>query len=264
MSTWIKLHDNFATNLKVLAAGEDAAWLYVCGLLYCSANLTDGFIPTPALRQLTAKRDVKHLAKVLTREGLWTETAHGWEVHDYLKVQRSRAQVEDEREKTRNRVARSRSRNAVTNAVSTGEVTPPEAEAETETEKQQQASPAHSRRALLEAAAVIIGERAGARPTSQNPAKVAAAVARGVITDRHQDAYQLITSNPAITPTELAEALEPTTPATTQRPEPYNPASNMRDAADITADRPPIDPEINRNGAAKARAVFGPQTQADP
>lgn len=136
MTTWIKLHDNFRTNPKVLRAGEDAAWLYVCGLLYCSANLTDGEIPTPALRTLTEKRDARTLAKVLVREGLWKETPTGWLVHDYLEVQRSRAQVEGEREKARQRQARSRKSHAVTspvtNGVSHAHVTPPETDTETD------------------------------------------------------------------------------------------------------------------------------------
>lgn len=108
MSTWIKLHDNFWENPKVLSAGEDAALLYVQGLSYCSRNLTDGAIPTPALRNLTAKKDARTLARCLVREGLWIETATGWQVHDYLMVQRSRMQVEAEREKARQRQARAR------------------------------------------------------------------------------------------------------------------------------------------------------------
>ena len=138
MSTWIKLHDNFATNLKVLAAGEDAAWVYVSGLLFCSANETDGKIPTAALRTITAKRDAKTLARILVREGLWIETAGGWEVHDYLKHQRSKAQIEAEREATRKRAAKhraSRSSNAVTDTVTNGDVTASETEAETDTEQ---------------------------------------------------------------------------------------------------------------------------------
>jgi hypothetical protein len=130
VSTWIKLHDNFATNLKVLAAGEDAAWLYVCGLLYCSANLTDGIIPTPALRTLTAKKDARTLARILVREGLWVETSQGWEVHEYLLHQRSKEQIVKEREGTRNRVAAYRERKR--NGVGNGHVTAPETEAETD------------------------------------------------------------------------------------------------------------------------------------
>jgi hypothetical protein len=130
VSTWIKLHDNLTGNPKILAAGEDAAWLYVCGLCYCSSNLTDGRIPTRALRMLTAKKDARTLAKALCREGLWVETAHGWEVHEYLLHQRSKAQILKEREGTRNRVAafRERKRNGAGNA----SVTQPETEAETD------------------------------------------------------------------------------------------------------------------------------------
>lgn len=134
MTTWIKLHNNFFRNPKVLAAGEDAALLYIQGLVYCSDSETDGAIPTPALRMLTARKDVRTLAKALVREGLWTETATGWLVHDYLKVQRSKAQIEAEREATRTRVARHRSRsgNADTATVTNGDVTAPDTETDTD------------------------------------------------------------------------------------------------------------------------------------
>jgi hypothetical protein len=136
VSTWIKLHDNFWRNPKILAAGEDAGTLYVQGLCYCSDGLTDGRIPTAALRTLTAKKDARTLARILVREGLWLETATGWEVHDYLAVQRSRAQVESERQKARDRKARSRSGHAVTPPVTDGgshaHVTQPETETETD------------------------------------------------------------------------------------------------------------------------------------
>lgn len=136
MSTWIKLHDNFWRNPKILAAGEDAGTLYVQGLCYCSDGLTDGRIPTAALRTLTAKKDARTLARILVREGLWIETPTGWEVHDYLSVQRSRAQVESERQKARDRKARSRSGHAVTPPVTDGgshaHVTQPETKPETD------------------------------------------------------------------------------------------------------------------------------------
>jgi hypothetical protein len=140
LTTWIKLHDNFWENPKVLAAGEDAALLYIQGLSYCSRNLTDGSIPTPALRNLTAKRDAKTLVRVLVREGLWSETATGWQVHDYLKVQRSREQVEAEREKARERQRKARvtASSRRDSGRTSGEVTPavrvPDTETDTETE----------------------------------------------------------------------------------------------------------------------------------
>lgn len=71
--------------------------------------------------------------------------------------------------------------------------------------------PAEQRRGTLEAAAAIIGERAAARPTSGNPQAVARSVAAAVIRDRYADAYKHLAENPALTPGELAELLEPTT-----------------------------------------------------
>jgi hypothetical protein len=137
VTTWIKLHNNFFRNPKVLAAGEDAALLYIQGLVYCSDSLTDGSIPTAALRTLTAKKDARTLARVLVREGLWMETATGWQVHDYLKVQRSREQVESIREAGRERqtkLRQSRRSDGVTTGVSHTEVTRPDAETDADTE----------------------------------------------------------------------------------------------------------------------------------
>jgi hypothetical protein len=150
VTTWIKLHDNFWRNPKVLAAGEDAGTLYIQGLCYCSDSLTDGEIPTAALRTLTIKKDARTLARILVREGLWAETSHGWAVHDYLEVQRSRAQIEAEREKSRTRQRRWRDESApdvtpasrrdkavshgVSHGVSHADVTQPEAVSVTETD----------------------------------------------------------------------------------------------------------------------------------
>jgi hypothetical protein len=132
VSTWIKLHDNLFENPKILAAGDDAALLYIQGLLYCSRNLTDGRIPTPALRMLTARKDARTLARILVREGLWIETATGWEVHEYLLHQRSKATILKEREGTRNRVAAFRERKR--NGGGNGPVTKAETETEAETD----------------------------------------------------------------------------------------------------------------------------------
>lgn len=116
MSTWVKLIDTFADHPKVIAAGDDAAWLYVCGLLYCSRHLTDGEIPKRALDRLTGFTPPKRrrLAKRLEDVRLWIASDDGWLVHDYASVQRTKAQVEGKRETDRKRQARSRSSHGVT------------------------------------------------------------------------------------------------------------------------------------------------------
>lgn len=66
-----------------------------------------------------------------------------------------------------------------------------------------------TRRAVLEAAADLIGAKAAARPTTQNPGATQKAVAAAVCRDRYQDAYAYLAANPAATPAELADHLEP-------------------------------------------------------
>jgi hypothetical protein len=50
--TWVKIDDGFADHPKVIEAGPMASWLFLCGLTYCSRQLTDGFIPAGQLRRL--------------------------------------------------------------------------------------------------------------------------------------------------------------------------------------------------------------------
>jgi hypothetical protein len=120
MSTWLKLINTFPDHPKVLAAGDKAAWLYICGLCYCSRQMTDGLIPRGALRHLTEEARPLYSASRLVAVGLWSACDEGWRVHDYEDHQRSRAQIVADKEQTRLRVGRHRARNGVTN----GEVTP--------------------------------------------------------------------------------------------------------------------------------------------
>lgn len=81
--SWAKLDDGFFDHPKVLVAGEDAANLYVRGLVWCCKHLTDGAIPREALRTLTGRRDAAALAAKLVASGLWEMRDGGWAVHDF-------------------------------------------------------------------------------------------------------------------------------------------------------------------------------------
>lgn len=106
--TWIKLMDTFPEHAKVAAAGPAAAWLYVCGLAYCSRLLTDGRIPkSVALRLADIKAPQREVAK-LVAVGLWHDVDDAYEVHDYAEHQRSSEQVEADREAARERKRRQR------------------------------------------------------------------------------------------------------------------------------------------------------------
>lgn len=141
MSTWVKVADTMPDHPKMIAAGDSAAWLYVCGLCYCSRHLTDGEIPRSALNRLTGlPRPAAHAAKLL-EVGLWEETETGWRVHDYGEHQRTKQQAEHLAEANRERQRRHRDKrpgHAVTNA----EVTGPEKEEELEEDQETRAEPA--------------------------------------------------------------------------------------------------------------------------
>lgn len=94
---WLRLEDTFPEHPKVLAAGAIAAWLNVCAIAYCNRQLTDGFVPTAAVAQMGRIRD----AATLVRVGLWQQVPGGYEIHDYLRYQPSRAEVEDRRQRDR-------------------------------------------------------------------------------------------------------------------------------------------------------------------
>lgn len=81
--TWVYLDDHFPDHPKVVAAGGDAAWLFVCGLAYCKRYRTDGAIPGPQVGKLTDRRSPSRLAKRLVEVGLWEVTVGGFRVHDY-------------------------------------------------------------------------------------------------------------------------------------------------------------------------------------
>lgn len=120
--TWVKLDDQFPDHPKVIAAGGDAAWLYVAGLCYCQAKLTDGHIPRGIVVRLTDRRHPLVLANQLVKVGLWEEDADGFRVHDFMEYNLDSATVKAKKDANRNRVTawrKERGGNAVRNAVTT-------------------------------------------------------------------------------------------------------------------------------------------------
>lgn len=89
---WIKVECRVARHHKFQMAGSAASWLWICGLAYCQEGLTDGYIPSSALRYLGV-RGAPALASALVRAGLWEATEGGWMVHDYLDHNRDAGSV---------------------------------------------------------------------------------------------------------------------------------------------------------------------------
>lgn len=107
---WVRLEDGFPENPKVLAAGDEAAWLYVCALAYCNRHLTDGFVPSAAVKRLTGHKSPIRLAMKLVDVGLLErdDDREGFVIHDYLNYQPSKASVETDRAGARERMANAR------------------------------------------------------------------------------------------------------------------------------------------------------------
>ena len=145
---WVRLDDGFSDHPKLAALGDLlplAGWLYVCGLCYAARHLTNGLIPRTQLARLAGfnhlaympadgedtatyedQIDPNDLAEALAEAGLWHRHDEGYIIHDYLKYNPSRTQVERKRVKNiqRQQVFRGKYRNAVSNAHVTPLVTP--------------------------------------------------------------------------------------------------------------------------------------------
>ena len=106
--TWVRIDENFPEHPKIMAAGDDAAWWFVCALAYSNRHLTDGFIPASTVKRLTNHKRPIILAVKLVEVGLLDQTEGGFQIHDFLHYQPSKATVEEERRKARERMAKAR------------------------------------------------------------------------------------------------------------------------------------------------------------
>ena len=96
--TWTKIDDQFYDHPKVVAAGPLGIALFVCGLSYCSRHLTDGFISAVQVQRLIDIDNPGKVAERLVAVGLWERRDGGYQVHDYLDYNPSRARVKATRQ----------------------------------------------------------------------------------------------------------------------------------------------------------------------
>lgn len=108
--TWLKLDDSMVEHPKCVDLTPFAWTLWLHAISYCSRNLTDGLIPQAMLPRLCSVNDPAKAAAELVDAGLWRVTGDGYQVHDYLDHQRSRAEVEADRTAAAERQRRSRER----------------------------------------------------------------------------------------------------------------------------------------------------------
>jgi hypothetical protein len=125
---WLKVDDNAPHHKKMLAAGDAACWLWVCGLAYCQRHMTDGVITPEAVPFLGCK-GWKAAVPKLVASGLWAVDGSGYRVHDFLHWNDSaevrRQKIRDVNERvTRFREAKKREGNAVGNSTPTPQPLP--------------------------------------------------------------------------------------------------------------------------------------------
>ncbi len=107
--TWVRIDDRMPHHAKLRDAGEAAGWLWVCGLCWCNAQVTDGHIRAADLACLFPGRwspkELAALAQRLVELELWHQEPGGFLVHGYAEEQREamRDRVEARKEKDRNR-----------------------------------------------------------------------------------------------------------------------------------------------------------------
>ena len=93
---WTRIDDKFLMNPKVQTAGPLGMALYLAGLIYANANLTDGFIVEsmlPVLCGMAYQTPSKGMAQVLVNLNLWEKVEGGYQIHDFLEFNKSREQI---------------------------------------------------------------------------------------------------------------------------------------------------------------------------
>lgn len=95
MALWLKIVVSVGKQQKFIEAGPIASWLWLTGLGYSREATTDGFIPRAVVSGLVPglKAPAKFAAR-LVAVGLWQESESGYQIHDYLDWNPSKAEVE--------------------------------------------------------------------------------------------------------------------------------------------------------------------------
>jgi len=124
--SYVRFVPGFSRHPKRLKCGPISSWLWACSVDYCMEHLTDGFLMAEAIPTLCSNitgAALKRAVDILISVESWTPVEGGYLVHDYLKHNQSKAQVEADREAARQRyqnyVDKQRNngvRNASTNA----------------------------------------------------------------------------------------------------------------------------------------------------
>lgn len=96
---YARIDDQFYLTLKNAQLDRDEQDLYLAGIVYCCGQLSDGFIPASRLPLLVAwaklppEANSEAIASGLVEHGFWECARGGYQVHDFLNWNKSRAEV---------------------------------------------------------------------------------------------------------------------------------------------------------------------------
>jgi hypothetical protein len=97
---WLSVDDNFADHRKIERLSDAAFRLHVAGLCMTARMQDDGLVYATKVPRLVP-RFRKNALQELIDAGIWIPHPDGYEIHDYLDWNLSRAQIEARREKKR-------------------------------------------------------------------------------------------------------------------------------------------------------------------
>jgi hypothetical protein len=98
--SWAKLDDGFWMHPKILVAGNVGAGIFARMLSYCGCYLTDGMVPAQIVRTIVGPDE--EVLETLARYRLIDVMESGSvEILGYLEHNRSKAQIESDRETRR-------------------------------------------------------------------------------------------------------------------------------------------------------------------
>lgn len=96
--SWARFDDGFTQHPKIVGLSDGAFRMHVAAVCYAARNLTNGHIPAAALPGLRHKAYFR-CADELVKAGVWDRIDdQAFAIHDYLKYNPSRSQVESKRD----------------------------------------------------------------------------------------------------------------------------------------------------------------------
>lgn len=93
---WVRFADDYLSNTKVVLLGPLARLLDVSAIIYSARELRDGQLSQLDVQMVATLARIPKwglAAAELVQAGRWSQTAEGFEIHDYLTYQPSREQV---------------------------------------------------------------------------------------------------------------------------------------------------------------------------